>query len=39
MSDTDKNNNQDYQPQMNYLPNQMVQVPGFNHRALPKKIV
>jgi len=37
MSDTDKNNNQDYQPKMNYLPNQMVQVPGFKPPGLAKE--
>jgi hypothetical protein len=37
MSDSDKKNKQDYQPQMNYLPNQMVPVPGFRPPEIPKE--
>ncbi|MDG2090746.1 MAG: hypothetical protein P8J61_06540 [Gammaproteobacteria bacterium] len=37
MSDSDKKNKQAFQPQMNYLPKQMVQVPGFKPPALAKE--
>jgi len=37
MSDTDNKKVQSYQPQMSYLPRQMVQVPGFRPPGLAKE--
>lgn len=37
MSESDKKNDQNFQPQMNYLPKQMVQVPGFKPPVLAKE--
>lgn len=37
MTDTDNKNNQGFQPQINYLPKQMVQIPGFKPPALAKE--
>ena len=37
MTDTDKKNNQGFQPQINYLSKQMVQIPGFKPPSLAKE--